>query len=259
MTKQTTIQVPAAIRQGSVRVLVGDDFDNLTDIGALRNPIITSLGENQTVEFDNVKSLEKFVKGKRMQVTFDLAEINFDNIAVMDAGLINLTTVAATEVSGAEQVVASGVWNFAQFIKITNQNGDNSAITVNSVTLGTDGALVEDTDFYIGQNDNGDFGIFIIDSATVTTEGQAVTIDYDYTPNASKKITLNDSGTKTLRAMRIVNTDENDKEMRIDIENGTNFAPVSVDFAGDEEDDVAIMAVDFQGDVVEWVDEQQTT
>ena len=59
--------------------------------------------------------------------------------------------------------------------------------------------------------------------------------------------------------MRLINVDENGKEFRMDITNGTNFAPISVDFAGDEEDDVAVLPIDFQGEIVEWVDEQQTT
>lgn len=258
MSRQTTIQVTEAIRKGSVRVLVGDDFGSLVDIGALRDPILNSLAENQEIEFDNVDSLKKFVKGKKVQVTFNLAEINLTNIAQLDSGLVSLTTVAGSLVSGATQLVVSGGWNFNQFIKIENQNGDGSAITVNSVTGATDGALVEDTDYYVTQNENGEYGIMIIDSVDVTTEGQNVTIDYDYTPSASKKLTFNESGNKTLKAMRLINIDENDKEFRIDIENGTNFAPISIDFAGDIEDNVAILPVDFQGDLVEWVDEQQT-
>lgn len=258
--RQTTIQVPEAIRKGSVRVLVGDDFSSLTDIGALRNPVITSLSEKQRIEFDNVDDLKKFVKGKRMQVTFDLAEINFDNLAVLDAGLINLTTVAGTPVSNATQLVVAGQWDFEQFIEIANQNGDGSAINVDSVTGATDGALTEDTDFHVVEA-NGKYGIVIHNTGSggVTTANQNVTIQYDYTPNASKKITMNESGSATLKVMRIINEDNDGNEFRIDIENGTNFAPISLDFAADDEDNVAILPVDFQGDIVEWVDEQQTT
>jgi hypothetical protein len=256
MSKQTTIQVPEAIRKGSVRVLIGANFGALTDIGALRNPVITSLAENQSIEFDNVDPLQKFVKGQRVQVTFDLAEINFTNIAVLDAGIINYTTTAGSIVSGAEQLVVAGDWAYNQFIKITNQNGDGTIIDVNSVVAATNGALVAETDYFLGQNEAGEYGIFIKDSVTVTTLNQNITIDYDYTPNASKNLTFNDSGTKTLKCMRLINTDENGDEFRIDIEDGTNFAPISMDFAGDEEDNVAILPVDFQGKIVEWVDEQ---
>jgi len=254
--KQTTIQVPDAIRQGSVRVLLGDDFDSLTDVGALRNPVLTALGENQEIAFDNVDSLRKFVKGKRFQLNFDLAEVNLETIAKLDAGMVNLTTVAGAVVNNAVQTVAAGDWAFNVFLPFTNQNGDGSSPTVDSVSGATDGALVEDTDFYVMKDAQGRWGIMLIDSTDITTENQVLTITTDYTPNASKKITFNDSGSKTLKAMRIVNTDANGDEFRIDIESGTNFEPLSIDFAGDEEDDVAIMAVSFQGNIVEIVDEQ---
>lgn len=257
MSKQTTIQVPEAIRKGSVRVLIGDDFDSLVDIGALRNPVINSLAENQSIEFDNVNPLKKFVKGNRVQVTFDLAEINFSTLAKLDGGIINLTTIADTIVAGAIQLIVAGTWNYNKFIKIAHQNGDGALIDVNSVTGATDGLLVAETDYFVGQNDVGEYGIFIKDSATVTTLNQNITVNYDYTPNEAKKITFNESGSKVLKAMRLINTDENGKTFKIDINEGTNFSPISVDYAGDEEDNVAILPVDFQGNIVDWVDEQQ--
>ena len=254
--RQTAVQVPEALRKGSVRVLVGDNFSSLVDIGALRNANVNFLKEDQRIEFDNAPGLDYFVKGDRIQVTFDLAEINFDTVAVLDAGMINLTSVAGTEVSGAEQVIASGDWNYNTFIKIANQMGDGTTPTVNSVTGSTDGALAEDTDFYVGQNGQGEWGIFVIDSTDVTTLAQVLTVNYDYTPNASKKITSNASGRKTGKVMRIINEDNDGKLFKLDIEDGTNKAPISFDFAGDEEEEIAIQAVDFQGTFVEYVDEQ---
>ena len=255
--RQTAIQVPEAIRKGSVRVLIGDDFSSLVDIGALRNPVINSLKEDQRIEFDNADGLDYFIKGDRIQLTADLAEINFDTIEVLDAGHVTKSTVAGTPVSGAEQVITSGGWNYSTFIPFANQNGNGTSPTLNSVTGGTDGALVEDTDFYITQDENGKWGIIIIDSADVTTLAQTITIDYDYTPNASKKLTPIATGKKIGKCMRIINTDNNGKSIWVDIENGTNKAPITMDFAGDEEEDVAIQAIDFQGTWVEWVDEQE--
>lgn len=254
--RQTAIQVPEAIRKGSVRVLVGDDFNSLVDIGALRDAVINFLAEGQTIEFDNAPSIDTFVKGDRIQVTFNLAEINFDTIAALDAGLINLSTVAGTPVPNATQLVVAGQWAYNTFIPIENQNGDGTAINVDSVVAATNGSLVAGTDYFLSQDANGVYGIMVIDSATVTTLNQNLTIQYDYTPNASKKITSNASGKKTLKVMRLINIDNNGKTLKLDIEDGTNKAPISIDFAGDDEDDVAIQAVDFQGVFVEYVDEQ---
>lgn len=123
-------------------------------------------------------------------LTYDL-----NLISKLGGGLYTYTAVAGTPVSGAEQVVASGAWGYNDFILIENQNYNLGAITINSVTGGTDGALVADTDYFVGTNERGEYGIFIIDSATVTTLSQTMTIDYDYTPSTGKKIT---SGTSSL-------------------------------------------------------------
>lgn len=247
----------SSIRKGSVRVLIGDAVNSLVDIGALRNPVFTSLVENQSIEFDNTDPLRKFVKGERVQVTFDLAEINLETIKKLDDGIMNLTTVPGTIVNNANQVVASGAWNFEEFIAIENQNGDGTAVNVDSVTGGVDGALTVDVDYNV-INVNGVFGIILHNTGSpgVSTLNQSITIVYDYTPNASRKLSFNDMGNKVLKYMRLINTDENGKVFQIDINEGTNFAPMSVDFAGDEEDDVAILPVDFQGKLVEIIDEQ---
>lgn len=256
----TTIQKQESIRKGSVRVLLGDDFDSLVDIGALRSPEFSSLGENQEIEFDNVDDLKKFVDGKKVQLSFDLAEINLTHIAKLESGLVELETEDGEEVTGETQDEHSGDWDYNEFIKIENQNADGSEITVNSVEGTTDGELTEDTDYYVGKNEAGDYGIFIIDSTDVTTTDQTITIDYDYTPAASKKLTFNDMGTKDEDAvLRIENVDENDNALRIDIEKVTNMNQMSLTFAADTADDVGVMALELEGEIVEIIDEQQTS
>lgn len=252
---QTTIQKAPAIRQGSVRVQVGATFGALVDVGALRKPVIKSLSENQEIEFDNVDSLVKFVKGKRVQVTFDLAEVNLTNLAVLDGGIINLSTVAGASTPLTNEAKGTG-WVIGTPIKLNNKNGANTAVTAivikeNAVTL----VLNTDYRVYVANGTNGENGFTYIVPLTART--LAITADYTYVPNASKNVTFNSSGSKTLNCMRISNTDASGKLFQIDIQNGTNFAPISMTFAGDVQDDVAILPVDFQGELVSWVDEQQ--
>ena len=103
---QTTIQKTPAIRKGAVKVEIGDSFASLVDIGALRKPVITSLVEQQAIKFDNVEDLKKFVNGKKIQMAFDLCEINLTNLAKLDAGLITLSTVAGTPVAVQTKLMA---------------------------------------------------------------------------------------------------------------------------------------------------------
>ena len=253
---QTSIQNPTAIRKGAVKVEVGNDFASLVDIGALRNPVINSIAENQSIKFDNVDDLKKFVNGKKVEMTFDLCEINLTNLATLDAGLVNLTTTAGTPVAVTGEAHGTG-WTQGTPIKLTNKNGANTIVA--SITVkGGGSSLVLNTDYrtYVGDGSNGVLGYTYI--VPITAQAGAITVDYTYTPNASKKLTFNDSGTKTTKVMRITNTDENGKVLKIDIEDATNFAPISIDFAGDDEEEVAVLPITFQGNIVEIMDEQQT-
>ena len=253
---QTTIQKTPAIRKGAVKVEIGDNFSSLVDIGALRKPVITSLAENQAIKFDNVDELKKFVNGKRIQMAFDLCEINLTNMAKLDAGLVTLSTVAGTPGAVTGEAHGTG-WTQGQPIKLTNKNGANTVVA--SITVkGAGSALVLNTDYrvFVGDGANGELGYTFI--TPITAQAGAITVDYTYTPNASKKLVFADSGTKTLKVMRISNTDENGKIFKIDIENATNFSAPTITFAGDDADDVATLPITFQGDLVEIIDEQQT-
>jgi len=254
---QTTIQNASAIRKGSVRVKIGSDFNTLVDVGALRKPILTSLAENQSIKFDNTDELKKYVNGKKVKFTFELCEINLTNLATLDAGLVTLTPVngSATPVSG--EAHGTG-WTQGEPIKISHKNGDNTIVTSVTVKAGAS-SLVANTDYrlYVADGTNGENGYTYI--TPITAQATAITVDYTYTPNASKKLTFGDSGTKTDKVMRIENEDENGKVFKIDIEKASNFEPVTITFAGDDADDVATLPVNFQGDIVEITDEQQTT
>lgn len=256
---QTTIQDISTIRKGSVRVLVGPDFSSLVDIGALRDVGSESMAEKQSIEFDNVDPLKKFVNGRKFHATFTLAEINFDNLKALDPAFINIQTTPATIVNNATQLVVSGKWNYDQFIEIEHQNGNGSALNIDSVVGATTGALVADDDFHVIEV-NGKYGIVIHDTGSPEIPlNQNVTITYDYTPNAGKSMSFNDSGNAELVCMRLINVNEDNKEFRIDVENGVNMIPLAIDYAGDNEDDVATMQIDFQGDLVEFYDEQQVS
>ena len=109
-------------------------------------------------------------------------------IEALGAGLFTRTVVAAAEVTGASQAVASGNWAYETGILIKNQMGDGTAPTINSVTGSIDSTLTLGTDYYL-VNGSGGWSIVVTDSVDVTTEAQTITIGYDYTPAASTVLT----------------------------------------------------------------------
>lgn len=141
--------------------------------------------DDNEVSFDDVGTVKQSVSNERGTINISAGKVlDMDKHVDLTGALFTRVSIAGTPVAGATQDILSGNWAYDQFILIENQNGDGSEITVNSVTLSTDGALVEDTDFFVMKTSQG-WGIYIIDSATVTTESQDIEIDYDYTPSAS--------------------------------------------------------------------------
>ena len=100
--------------------------------------------------------------------------------------------------------MTSGNWSFDTPILLTAQNADGTAPTIDSVTGGTDGALTEDTDYFLTVID-GDYYITVIDSSTVTTTAQSITIQADYTPAARTRRSTGGLTNQTPIEVRLTN------------------------------------------------------
>lgn len=131
--------------------------------------------------------------------------------------------VAGTPVSGATQVIANPfVAN--NFYEIANQNGDGSLITINSVTGGTDGALTANDDYHLVVNDQGVYGIVlntVAGGTNITTLAQTITINYDYTPNASEQLTFDVGFTESPNLLVRITVTEGSQIRRITMDNAT--------------------------------------
>jgi len=130
--------------------------------------------------------------------------------------------VSAALVSGATQTLTNGAWAVNTAYTIENQNGDGSALTINSVTGGTDGALTANDDYDIVELSNGDYAIVLQDVASatnLTTVSQDIVIDYDYTPNASESLALSVAFQEAQRlALRITATNDDGDTRRITLD-----------------------------------------
>lgn len=186
----TSVQNENHVWFGSGRFEISDDgMSSWANLGAAKSITVEEQITIGKVEADNApdfgKKATKHVAA--IKVTgYELNPITIDKLR--GGGLDIVENIAGTLVEGAEQVIASGNWAYNEFIEFTNQMGDGTCPTINSVTLGTNGAIVEETDYVTVKDGNGEWGIIIWDSTTVTTEDQTVTIDTDYTPSAGVTI-----------------------------------------------------------------------
>jgi hypothetical protein len=250
---QTEIQNQNAIRGGSVLLEVGPSLLTLVNLGVLRDVSVDQQGESSIIPFDNGEGLSKFRNARTFQLNANLYEINFENLAIINDGEIEVTTVPGNAVNGDDQLIPAESYELGQVFEINAYNADGTPPTVNSVIGTTDGAI---TGYSLVKLANGRYGIALDASGDATTNTQDLTVNTDYTPAAKKEITINDTGTRTKKWMRITNTDENGKQLVYIFTGTTNVAPLSIDLAGDNEDDVAALPISLEGRLVRIEDTQ---
>lgn len=90
--------------------------------------------------------------------------------------------IAGTPVASQSYTEVSGAWSYNNAFVLPYKNADGTKVTVTTLTAGTDGLLVADTDFFVWLNSNWETTITVIDSTTVTTEAQDLVFDLAYTP-----------------------------------------------------------------------------
>jgi hypothetical protein len=218
-----------------------DALATWADMGLLAGGVVlTHNWEEELIDAGNAKKILKKIKNQTLGVAPSALWSQDTSIyEKLGGGVYNRTAVAGTIVNNASQVVAIG-WAYNKFIKIENQNGSGAIITPDSVTASTNGLLVANTDYYIGQNDRGEYGIFILDSATVTTLNQTITIVYDYTPSASSYITAGDSSIEmtdfALRLRHYTDDTETTYDMEVIIYAATTDSGLSLNFKGQAEE-----------------------
>ncbi len=231
---------------------VGDDAGSLVDMGALRNIRFTAEQIQTVVQSDNRGEI---IRKSRMpgRIEAELLEPgDIDTLENIFKGIIAKTSVAATPVAGASQVIASPlVAN--EWTELTYQNGDETQPTINSVTGSVDGALTLNDDFHIVQNPStGKWGIIFNTVAigpTLTTLTQTATINSDYTPAASKVATGGTNQTATPRYVKIIAESEDSSLLtrEIVLESALANSPMLLQFVDVESaGDVAVMPVAFE-------------
>lgn len=270
---QTTVQKSDAIRIGSVKMEVAETVAGpWTDLGALRGAQVQETFEKVKVESDNAGTIKEYIKDQMVQIQAQLLEYDVEVLDKLRGDIDEYSTTAGSLVSGATQTIDSGDWAYEEFIPIENQNGDGSAITVNSVSATDPATLTEGTDYFVVKDDEGVYGIIVTDSANMTGgdgETQDLTIDYDYTPNTAKNVTTGGKKTLSNFAVRLTNQNEDGNDWKLLIYKCTIDEGLNYTYSSDEADDVTPMPISFTGildtsrsagdQLYSIVDEQSTT
>jgi len=156
---------------------------------------------------DNGASLGIVILDQFADIDFIVWEPDLAVLKIARGNIDNTIVTAGTEVSGYEQVVASGGWSYNHFIEFTGQNATGTQPTLDvthPVVAGTNGDLTQGTDFEVVQYGS-KWGIIVKDSVTVTTLSQTITIKYTYTPAASVTLTTGGADVPGFLKLRLTN------------------------------------------------------
>jgi hypothetical protein len=229
-------------------VKIGDTVAALTDLGVLKGDASIEITYDKVkVEGSKAETLVDFVKNMKATATFEMYQLHLPNIQKLFDGAATITSEDGTPVSAEDEVIASGDWSFEQFVPFEKYNGDGTEPTINSVTGSVDGALVEDTDYYIVKNEEARWGIIILDSATVTTEEQDITVNKDYTPAASKTLDMGNASAELVTKIVELSKTIGGKLFRARLWSATNEAGLTLSFPDSAGDDPASIPISVVG------------
>lgn len=207
-TQQATAKSPKSIKIGSVSAFYSlDSGGSFTNVGLGDGFAFTEEMTALDSAPDNgiAPDILRGLANQTAVITGNLWEYDLTKLNAIRGGIDILSTIASSLVSGATQTIASGDWAFDIPIILDGQNQSGLVPTINSVTGGTDGALVLNTDYNVILNPDGNWAIAILDSVTVTTEAQAMVFDTDYTPSASTTLSTGGLSSMTPIYWRFVN------------------------------------------------------
>lgn len=247
-------------RAESIRMWNGILRIDGVDVWALEAASLEATFLVSQIKFANAKMPPR---KKLDEFTFNatLVELFFDNLVKIDwVGQLEDVVWVLTNVTNEAHGVG---WVVGKPFKLLQKNGDNTLVTIATIKANTT-TLVAGTDYntYVGDGDNGEKWYTYI--VPLTAQTLAITANYSYTPNASKKITYDDLiRLLSFYEVEFYNYDANGKKFGIRIPQGYSSSNLAFEFPKDDDfESYSQIPVSFKwfpganGRIFELIDEQ---
>jgi len=225
----------------------------MTSLGELDGETSISISfDRQEVVSNTGVSIKNYMKNMLATASFNLMQLYLPNIQKLLDGVATVSLGAGTLVAGAEQVITSG-WSANQLVRLEGQNGSGAAPTINSVSGSSSGAGAADDDYTLVKGTDGMWYIALRTDGTETFgTGEAVTVNYDYTPAASRSFTMGAQSAEILsKIVEIEKTGVKDDGspgiFRVRLWKATNTAGITIAFPPSDSDSVATMPIELEG------------
>ncbi len=230
-------------------VLIGDSIASLASVGVLPEDSDTSVAisyEQVKVKGSKNEDVMTYTKNMEANAKFTIYQILMENLAKFADGLMNVTTQAASPVTGQTQTVAAG-WTSLETYRIDGQNANGNAPTLANVQAGST-SLTEGDDYFLIKDANGDWCI-AVDTAgsagAVTTD--PITFDIDYTPAAAKVATIGAPSVEIKPKVVRFQKEQGGKVFRITLYSASNEAGLTFGFPASSADKPASIDIELKG------------
>lgn len=242
---QTSVQKVNSVRFGSGTLSMSTDaWSTWINLGALKDANLTVAKTINEFVVDNAKLPPK-VKVEEAVFSCNLYEIVLENLQAID-GMASYSTVDGTPTTVTGEAKGTG-WVVGSPVKLTHKNADNTIAT--SVVVKANGSSL---------TNNTDYRLFVQNWSTyilpITSQTGAITVDYSYTPSASKEQLYRDIvQSLAVNRFKFVNVDEYGKEFGIEFFEGYNRAGIDATFQPDETtDDALSIPIEIKAFPVAW-------
>ena len=245
MAQYDSVHIPA----GSI-VRVGDAIGSMTALGEIEGESSVEVTyDRQKVVSSTGTKVKDFIKNMLANASFNLMQLYLPNVQKLFDGAATVSQVTGSLVSGATQTIASG-WTANQLIRIEGQNGDGTKPTINSVTASSSGLGAEDDDYVIVKGSDGLWYIALKTDGTATFgTGESVTIDYDYTPAASRSLKMGSKSAELTPKIVEIEKTIGGKIFRVRLWSAVNTNGITIAFPPADNDSVATIPIQLEGSI----------
>ena len=262
---QTSVQKKRTVRYGSVKVLIGERFDKLTDIGAARSVAIKESMSTANIESDNAGTIATLQTEHKMELTFDSLEVNFEKYAMARGGIDNINSYDGKTEETKQYIVEADTYKRGEEIKVPFKNADGSEVTINKVEKknSSGNILIEETSYEkIGTN-----GIKITDTKISPSTDTLIITYTRIMPKMVRMTTGGKSSTIKPKCIMLVNTNAEGKELRIYLPQASIAGGLEFSFPSDKAQDVLIGKLSFSatlagsqqsGEQLAWYEDEQS-
>lgn len=241
-TKYADVHIPAGCE-----VLVGDTVDSLISLGVI--PEETESSVNITYEVAKVQgsrseTVAEWIRNMVANCSTALYQINMKKINMLAGGVMQISEVAGTAVTGETFTAKANTFAKGAFILIPGQNMSGEKQSITKVAQGST-TLAADTD-YIQMKTEAGWGILILPASTAAIN-KDLTVTYNYTPSKSVKATMGAGSveiqSKIVRFKKVVNG----KTFQVTLYSAVMTNGINLSFPAESSDSIPSLPVEITG------------